>query len=138
LGKSKRIILVIATFFVAVFFAVWFYQSAILKYFLVRSVDKLSNGKMSLVVGSIDYHPLSKNIKAMALSIKANDSAYDNSRNVPLQSLSFDSVVIHDFSLWKAVSSNIIKAGEVLTALSTQWQALKVNLKFFHSTTQIR
>ncbi len=114
--KSTKLVIAIATFFVAVFFVVWTYQSAILKYFLVRSVDKLSHGQMSLVVESIDYHPFSKSIKAMSLSIKTNDSVYDNTNNFSLKSLTFDSVVIQDFSLWKAVSSNVIKAGVVLTA----------------------
>jgi len=71
---------------------------------------------MSLVVESIDYHPFSKSIKAMSLSIKTNDSTIDNSRSFPLQSLTFDSVVIQEFSLWKAIRHNIIKAGVVLTA----------------------
>jgi len=116
LGKKTSILVVIVTFFIAVLITLWVNQSVILKYFLVRNVDKLSNGQLTLVVGSIDYNPFRRSIMAKALSIKTNDSTFDNSRSLPLQSLTFDSVVIQDFSLWKAIGNNIIKAGMVLTA----------------------
>lgn len=71
---------------------------------------------MSLTIGRVDYHPFNKSIKLKTLSLKTNDSMYDASKISPLQSLAFDSVVIQNFSIWKVVSSNIIQAGEVLTA----------------------
>jgi len=108
--------IVSATFLIVAFAAIWLNHSAILKYLLIKSVDSISKAQMSLSIGSVDYHPFKRSFKVFKLALLVNDTIYERENTSQLQSLSFDSVVISEFSLWKLLSARYIKASKVLTA----------------------
>ncbi len=105
-----------ATFLIVALAAIWLNHSAILKYLLIESVDSISQGQMSLAIKSVDYHPFKKSFKVFDFALKVNDSLDDSKNTSGLQSLSLDSVVINEFSIWELLSARSIKADKVLTA----------------------
>ena len=96
--------------------SIWFYRSAILKRVLIETVSDRSNGRLLLSVDEIDYNPFEESIKVVKLKLMVSQSDSVNKKQTQLSQLSFDSVTVVGFDLWKLLKEREIKATEILTA----------------------
>ena len=95
---------------------IWFYRSLILKSILVETVSDRSNGKTLLGVDEIDYNPFEESIKIVNLKLLISPSDSVKQKQTTLSQLSFDSVTVSGFDLWRLLKERKIKATEILTA----------------------
>ena len=94
----------------------WIFRSVILKKILIETVTDRSNGDLDLSLNKIEYNPFYKKIKIFDLSLIVSLSDTLDTKKTRLRSVSFDSLIVSDFDLWKILSERKIKAGEIITA----------------------
>lgn len=95
---------------------VWVYRSVIMKKILIEIVSSSSNGEFILNLDKIDYKPFNKRIEIYDLSLIVSPIDTIDKKHTKLRSISFDSIIISEFDIWKILSEKRIKAGEILTA----------------------
>lgn len=114
--KGYRISLILLLIVAVVISVVWVYRSVIMKKILIEIVASRSNGEMVLNLDKIDYQPFNKKIEIFDLSLIVSPSDTLDNKYTKLRSISFDSIIISEFDIWKILYEKRIKAGKILTA----------------------
>ncbi len=96
--------------------SIWVYRSQIMKMILIDAISERSGGEMVLSLAEIDYNPFEKSLKVFNLNLTVLPVDLINDKKTKLSQLSFDSVTVAGFSVWKLLKERKIKAREIHTA----------------------
>lgn len=92
----------------------WFYKSDILKSLLINKTQQAGKHSIQLKIDSVYYNPLIGKVKVYQFQLSSTDSI-EQKGVLPLQTLSFDSLVAEKFSLFHLIFKNTVKLGELTT-----------------------
>ena len=102
--------------FIVIFGLAWLSRSHIINEVIKRTINTQSNGKISVSIKDLEYKPFDREVLILDFSLIVNTKDSLDTKKTNLKKLSFDSVAIIGFDVFKILFDKEIKAEEVLTA----------------------